>query len=132
MTVHVHWMNLTKNQIIQNFQNLEIFERKGYNTKDLFFKPFDKKIMFKEFKMSNFRCKSLVKEINMPKNIFDYALKFILENFVIFCISSIKLKYSYTIMYDCEKPPLTYELSYIGLFNFFNLSLFHVNVICKK
>ncbi len=37
MTIHVHWMNLMKNQIIQNFQNLEIFERKGYSTKDYFF-----------------------------------------------------------------------------------------------
>jgi hypothetical protein len=35
-------------------------------------------------------------------------------------------------MYDCEKSPLTHELSYIGLFNFSHFSLFHVNVICKK
>jgi hypothetical protein len=68
----------------------------------------------------------------MPKNIFDCPLKFILGFFGIFCISSIKLKYSYTIMYDCEKSPLTHELSYITLFNFFHLSLFHVNVICKN
>jgi hypothetical protein len=34
-------------------------------------------------------------------------------------------------MYDYEKSLLTHELSYIGLFNF-SLSLFHVNVICKK
>jgi hypothetical protein len=27
---------------------------------------------------------------------------------------------------------LTHQLSYIRLFNFFHLSLFHVNVICKK
>ncbi len=47
-------------------------------------------------------------------------------------ISSIKLKYSYTIMYDCEKSPLTHELFYIRLFNFSHLSLFHVNVICKN
>jgi len=33
-------------------------------------------------------------------------------------------------MYDCEKSPLTHELSYIGLFNFFHLNLFHVNIIC--
>jgi hypothetical protein len=49
-------------------------------------------------------------------------------HFGIFCIFGIKLKYSYTIMYECEKSPLTHELSYIGLFNFFHLSLFHVNV----
>jgi hypothetical protein len=35
-------------------------------------------------------------------------------------------------MYDCEKSPLTHELSYIGLFNFSHLSLFDVNVFCKK
>jgi hypothetical protein len=35
-------------------------------------------------------------------------------------------------MYDCEKSLLTHELPYIGLFNFSHLSLFHVNVICKK
>jgi hypothetical protein len=52
-------------------------------------------------------------------------------HFGIFYISSIKQKYSYTIMYECEKSPLTHELSYIGLFNFSHLSLFHENVICK-
>jgi hypothetical protein len=51
-------------------------------------------------------------------------------HFGIFCISNIKPKYSYTIMYEFEKSPLTHELSYIGLFNFSHLSLFHVNVIC--
>jgi hypothetical protein len=35
-------------------------------------------------------------------------------------------------MYECEKSPLTHELSYIGLFNFSHLSLFYVNVMCKK
>ncbi len=63
---------------------------------------------------------------------FSYPLKFILGFFSIFYVSSIKPKYSYTIMYECEKSPLTHELSYIGLFNFFHLSLLHVNVICKK
>jgi hypothetical protein len=53
-------------------------------------------------------------------------------HFGIFYIFGIKLKYSYTIMYDCEKLPLTHELSYIGLLNFPHLILFHVNVICKK
>jgi hypothetical protein len=35
-------------------------------------------------------------------------------------------------MYECEKSPLRHELSYIELFNFSHLCLFHVNVICKK
>jgi len=54
----------------------------------------------------------------MPKNMFGCPLKFISGFYGIFCISNIKQKYSYTIMYDCEKSPLTHELSYIGLFNF--------------
>jgi hypothetical protein len=63
---------------------------------------------------------------------FDYPLKLILRFYGIFYVYGIKPKYSYTIMYECEKSPLTHELFYIGLFHFFHLSLFHVNVICKK
>jgi len=73
-----------------------------------------------------------VQEINMPKNMFCCPLKLILGFSGIFYISSIEPKYSYTIMYGCEKSPLTRESSYIGLFNFSHLNLFHVNVICKK
>jgi len=29
MKVHVHWMNLMKSQIIQNFQNLEILKERA-------------------------------------------------------------------------------------------------------
>jgi len=87
--------------------------------------------MFNGFKMLSFRYKLHVKEINMPKNMFGCPLKLILRFFWISCIFDIKLKYSYTIMYDCEKSPLTHELSYIGL-SFFHLILFHINVICKK
>jgi hypothetical protein len=63
---------------------------------------------------------------------FGCPMKLILGFVRIFYIFGIKLKYSYTTMYDCEKSPWTHELSYIGLFNFSHLSLFHVNVICKK
>jgi hypothetical protein len=115
-----------------NHSKFSKFEEKGYKAKDSFFKPFDKTIMFNGFKMSSFKCRSLVKEIIMPKNMFGCPLKLILGFFRIFCISGIKLKYSYTIMYDCEKSQLTHELSYIGLFNFSHLNLFHVNVICTK
>jgi len=73
-----------------------------------------------------------VQKIILPKNMFSCLLKLILGFSRIFCISGIKLKYSYTIMYECEKSPLTHELSYIGLFNFYHLSLFRVNLICKK
>jgi hypothetical protein len=41
MKVHVHWMNLMKNQIIQKFQKLE---GKSCKAKDSFLKPFDKKL----------------------------------------------------------------------------------------
>jgi hypothetical protein len=63
---------------------------------------------------------------------FGYPLKFILAFSRIFYIFGIKLKYAYTIMYECERSPLTHELFYIGLFNFYHLSLLHVNVMCKK
>jgi hypothetical protein len=82
--------------------------------------------------MFSFKCKSHVQEINMTKNMFSCPLKLILRFSRIFCISGIKLKYSYTIMYDCEKSSLTHESSCIGLFNFSHFSFFHVNVICKK
>jgi len=68
----------------------------------------------------------------MPKNMFGCPLKLILGFFGNLYISYIKQKYSYTIMYDCEKSLVTHELSYIGLFNFSHSSLFYVNVICKK
>ncbi len=63
---------------------------------------------------------------------FGYPLKLILNFLGIFCIFGIKVKYSYTIMYDYEKSPLTHELSYIGLFNFSHLSLFYVMLLVKS
>jgi hypothetical protein len=53
-------------------------------------------------------------------------------HFGIFYIFGIIPKYSYTIMSEWEKSPLTHELSYIGLFKFSHLSLFRVNVVCKR
>jgi hypothetical protein len=41
--------------------------------------------------------------IILPKDMFGYPLKLFLEFSRIFCISSIKPKYSHTIMYECEK-----------------------------
>ncbi len=61
--------------------------------------------MFNGFKMSSFRCRSHVKKINMPKNMFGCPMKLILGFVRIFYIFGIKLKYSYTTMYDCEKSP---------------------------
>jgi hypothetical protein len=78
MKVHVHWMNLMKNQIIQNFQSLEILKERATRQRTHLKKSFDKRIMFNGFKMFSFRCRSHVKEINMSKNMFGYPLKLIL------------------------------------------------------
>jgi len=43
-----------------------------------------------------------------------------------------KSKYSCTIMYTCEKSPPPHELFYLEIFKISYLSLFHVNIICKK
>jgi hypothetical protein len=120
-----------KNKSNKHFKVLKLW-RKGCKAKNSFFRPFNKKIMFNGFKMSSFRCRSQVQKIILPKNMFYCPLKLILRFFEIFYIFDIKPKYLYTIIYEYEKSPLTHELSYIGLFNFFHLSLFHVNIICKK
>ncbi len=60
MKLHVHWMNLMKNKIIQKFQSSKNFKRKDCKEKDSFFKPSDKIVMFNGFKMFSFRCKSHV------------------------------------------------------------------------
>ncbi len=54
----------------------------------------------------------------MPKDMFGCPLKLILRFLKIF---GIKLKYSYTIMYDCEKSSLTHELSLYWTIQFFSL-----------
>jgi len=59
-----------KNQIIQKFQSLEILKERAAKQKTHLKKTFDKKKMFNGFKMFNFRSRSHVKEINMPKNMF--------------------------------------------------------------
>jgi hypothetical protein len=45
MKVHVHWMSLIKNQIIQKFQSFESLNVRDAKQKDSFFKPFDKKCL---------------------------------------------------------------------------------------
>ncbi len=50
-----------------NHIKISKFERKGYKAKYSFKKPFDIKIMFNELKMSNFRCRSHVQIIILPK-----------------------------------------------------------------
>ncbi len=68
-----------------------------------------KKIMFNGFKMCSFRCRSPVKN-NLAKNMFGCSLKLILRFLGTFFISSYKLKYSYTIMYEYENSPQSHEL----------------------
>jgi len=36
MKIHVYWLNLMKNQIIQKLQNFEIKKKKDYKAKDSF------------------------------------------------------------------------------------------------
>jgi len=49
-----------------------------------------------------------------------------------FCVYVCKPKHLCTIMYTCEKTSPLDELFYFGLFKFFNLNLFHINIICRK
>jgi hypothetical protein len=43
--------------------------------------------MFNGFKMFSFRCRSHVKEMNMPKNMFGYPLKLILGFFAFLALN---------------------------------------------
>jgi len=56
MKIHVHWMNLMKNQIIKKFQNLKILKERATKQRTHFLNHFIKKIMFNGFKMSSFKC----------------------------------------------------------------------------
>jgi len=109
MKVHVHWINLMKNQIIQKFQSLEILKKKATRQKNSFKKPFDKKYIFNEFKMFSFKCRSF----KIAKKMFGCPLKLILGFFEFFCISCYEQNYSYTIMYECENSPL--HMNYLKL-----------------
>ncbi len=128
MKVHVHWINLIKNQIIQKCQSLEILKEKATRQRTHFFQLFDQKIMFNGFKMSSCRCRSYVQS----KNMFGCPLTLILRFSGIFYVFKYKQKYSYTIMYEYENSPLSCEFSKIGLINFSHLNLFQVDVICTK
>jgi len=68
MKIHVHWVNLMKNQIIQKFQSFEIKKKRLQGKTLIFLMIWQKK--FNGFKMFNIRCKwcrSHVKEIILPK-----------------------------------------------------------------
>jgi hypothetical protein len=45
MKVHVHWVDLMKNQIIKKFQSLEILKERATNQKDSFFNHLAKTIV---------------------------------------------------------------------------------------
>ncbi len=119
MKVHVHWMNLIKNQIKQKFQSLEILKERATRQRIHFLNHLIEKLCSMGSNCLPFKCKSHVQEITLPKNMFGCPLKLILGFFGIFHVFGIKPKYSYTIMYECEKSPLTHELSYIELVSFF-------------
>jgi VanZ family protein len=44
MKIHVHWMNLMKNQIIQKFQNLDILKERAPRQKTHFLNHFIKQL----------------------------------------------------------------------------------------
>jgi len=77
MKVHVHWMNLMKNQIIQKCSNFEILKERVARQKTHFFNHLTKKKRFNGLKMSSFRCRSHVQEIILPKNMFGCPFKLI-------------------------------------------------------
>jgi hypothetical protein len=77
MKVHVHWMKLMKDQIIQKFQRFEILNKKLTRQRTHFKNHLIKKCSM-GFKVFNIRCRSHVKEISTPKNMFGCSLKFIL------------------------------------------------------
>jgi len=78
-----------KNQIIQKFQSLEILKERATRQRTHFLNYLIKKIMFNGFKMSSFICRSHVKEINMPKNMFGCPLKLILGFFGFFAFMAL-------------------------------------------
>jgi hypothetical protein len=84
MKVHVHSVNLIKNQIIQKFQSLEILKERVVRQRICFLNYLVKTFMFNGFKICSFRCKSHVWEIILPKNMFGRPLKLILGFFEIF------------------------------------------------
>jgi hypothetical protein len=108
------------------------FEKKGCKTKDSFFKPFDKKNMFNGFKMSSFRSKSHMKEINMPRNMFSCPLTLILRffwDFLHFWHQTKILIHNYVWLW---KITINTWIILYWTIQFSHLSLFHVNVICRK
>jgi len=57
MKIHVHWINLMNNQIIQKFQSFKILKEKAARQNFHFFNHLTKKII-NGFKMFSFRCRS--------------------------------------------------------------------------
>ncbi len=110
MKVHVHWMNLMKNQIVQKCQSLEILKERVTRERTHFFNHLIKKVCSMGSKCLVLGVGHMCRII-LPKNMFGCPLKLILGFFGIFCIFGYKLKYSYTIMYECENSALSHELS---------------------
>jgi len=132
MKVHVHWMNLMKNQIIQKFQTFKIWKEKVTRQWTHFLNHLIKKLCSMGSKCLVLDVSHMCRRLMCQKTCLVVHWNSFWEFFGIFYIFSIKLKYLYTIMYDCEKSSLTHELSYIGLFKFSYLSLFYVMFFVKN
>jgi len=107
MKVHVHWMNLMKNQIIQKCQSLEIFKERVARQRICFKNYLTKKLCSMDSKYLALGVGHYVGN-NLAKKHVWLSIEIQFGNFYIF---GYKPKYSYQIMYECENSPLSHELS---------------------
>jgi hypothetical protein len=87
--VHVHYMNLMKNQILQNFQSLEILKERATRQRIHFLNHLTKILCSMDSKCLGFRHKSYVEKINTKKHVWLS----IETHFEIFYFSNYKPKY---------------------------------------
>jgi hypothetical protein len=85
--VHVYYMNLMKNQILQNFQSREILKERATRQRIHFFNHLTKILCSMDSKCLRFRHKSYVEKIIIPKNMFGCPLKLILRFFMFLTIN---------------------------------------------
>jgi hypothetical protein len=113
MKVHVHWMNLMRNRVIQKCQSFEILREKVARQRTHFFNNLTKTLC-----SMGSKCPTLWQATMMCKN--NLAKKHVWlsieTHFGIlwgFLFSSYKPKYSYTIIYEYETHH--YHMNYLKL-----------------
>ncbi len=132
MKVHVHWMNVMKNQIIQKCQNLEILKERVAKQKTHFFNHLTKNyVQWAQY--DQLQVQITCARNNLAKKHLWLLIETQFGTFSgIFCIFGYKPEYLYTIMYECENSLVSHELSKIGLIKLSHLNVFQVSVICKE